>query len=190
GINPAQMTEVNHRGADQSGVRTRAGRHHGPGCLSTGNQRQRNRIGLPGTMLQIDVVNPDPPVTHDHLARRRHRVRALDQNELFGPAMTRDLDCEQTWPLPSGAATLEPLVTPTLTPLGRSHSYLESRMGTARSRTGCRIRLPYGIGPRDYYTAGQSTPHAACRGAGLAGTWPAGAYPGQARGIDMHLFEC
>src|SRR5262245_49199782 len=117
------MTEVNHRGADQSGVRTGAGRHHGPGCLSTGNQRQRNRIGLPGTMLQIDVVNPDPPVTHDHLARRRHRVRALDQSELFRPAMTRDLDCEQTWPLPSGAATLEPLVTLTLTPLGRSHSY-------------------------------------------------------------------
>jgi hypothetical protein len=47
-------------------------------------------------MLQIDVVNPDPPVTHDHLARGRHRVRALDQNELFGPAMTRDLDREQT----------------------------------------------------------------------------------------------
>jgi len=45
-------------------------------------------------MLQIDVVNPDSPVAHDHLARRRDRVRTLDQHELFGPAMTRDLDCE------------------------------------------------------------------------------------------------
>ena len=74
------MTEVNHRGADQSGVRTSADRHHGPGCLGAGNQWQRDRIGLPGTMLQIDVVNPDPLVAHDHLARRRHRVRTLDRH--------------------------------------------------------------------------------------------------------------
>ena len=81
-------------------------------------------------MLQIDIVNPDPPVTHDHLARRRHRVRALDQNELFGPAMTRDLDCEQNLAPAIRTATLEPLVTPTtLTLLGRCHTYLESRMG-------------------------------------------------------------
>jgi hypothetical protein len=45
-------------------------------------------------MPQIDVVNPDPPVAHDHLAGRGHRIRALDQHELFWPAMTRDLDCE------------------------------------------------------------------------------------------------
>jgi hypothetical protein len=45
-------------------------------------------------MLEIDVVNPDPPVAHDHLARLRHRVRTLDQHEYFGPAMTGDLDRE------------------------------------------------------------------------------------------------
>jgi hypothetical protein len=56
-------------------------------------------------MLQIDVVNPDPPVAHHHLARRSHRIRALDQLELFRPAVTRDLDYEHYWPLPSGAAT-------------------------------------------------------------------------------------
>jgi hypothetical protein len=50
-------------------------------------------------MLQIDVVNPDPPVTHDHLARRSHRIRALDQHELVGAAMTRDLDGEHPSPL-------------------------------------------------------------------------------------------
>jgi hypothetical protein len=49
-------------------------------------------------MLQIDVINPDPPVTHDHLAVRGHRIRALDQLELFGSAMTRDLDCEHPSP--------------------------------------------------------------------------------------------
>ena len=88
------MTEVNHRSAGQPGVRAGADRHHGPGCLSAGNQRQPDRIGLPGTMLQIDVVKPDPPVTHDNLARGSHRIRALDQQEFLGPAMTRDLDCE------------------------------------------------------------------------------------------------
>ena len=30
-----------------------------------------------------------------------------------------------------------------------------------------RIRLPYGNGPRDHYTAGRSMPHAACRAPGL-----------------------
>ena len=45
-------------------------------------------------MLQVEVVNPDPRVTHDHLARRSYRIRALDQPELLGAAMTRDLDCE------------------------------------------------------------------------------------------------
>ena len=34
------------------------------------------------------------PVPNDHLARRSHRIRALDQRELFGPAMTGDLNCE------------------------------------------------------------------------------------------------
>jgi hypothetical protein len=45
-------------------------------------------------MLKIDVVDPDPAVPHDHLARRSDRFRALHHYEFFGPAMTGDLDCE------------------------------------------------------------------------------------------------
>ena len=92
------MTEVNDRGADQPGVGTRANRDNDPGCLGAGNQRKPDRIRLSRTMLQIDVVNPDPPVAHDYLPGRGHRIRALDQHELFGPAMTRDLDCEHPSP--------------------------------------------------------------------------------------------
>jgi hypothetical protein len=45
-------------------------------------------------MLKIDVVDPDPAVAHEHLARRGRGLRALDHHEFFGPAMTGDLDCE------------------------------------------------------------------------------------------------
>jgi hypothetical protein len=45
-------------------------------------------------MLEVDVVDPDPAVAHDHLARRRRRLRTLDHHEFFGPAVTGDLDCE------------------------------------------------------------------------------------------------
>jgi hypothetical protein len=38
--------------------------------------------------------------------------------------------------------------------------------GRWTDRIGCRIGLPCGIGPRDHYTAGRSTPPAACRAPG------------------------
>jgi len=39
--------------------------------------------------------------------------------------------------------------------------------GTARSRTGCRIRLPCGIGPRDHYDGWAERAAKACRALGL-----------------------
>src|SRR5262249_43496507 len=87
------------------GVDTCADRCNRTGCLSAGNQRQLDRIRLPRAMLQIDVVNSDPPVAHHDLACRGYRIRALHRHELFGPAMARNLDCEHYWALPCGAAT-------------------------------------------------------------------------------------
>jgi hypothetical protein len=55
-------------------------------------------------MLQVDVVNSDPSVTHEDLAWRGHRIRALDQHELLGPAMTGDLDRQHYQLLSSGPA--------------------------------------------------------------------------------------
>jgi len=92
------MAEMNYRSADQPWVDTSADRHNGSGCLRARNQRQPDRIRLPGTMLQIDVVDPDPPVMHHHLARRGHRVRLFGRHELFGAAVTRDLHCEHCYP--------------------------------------------------------------------------------------------
>jgi hypothetical protein len=88
------MTKVHHRDASKPGVGTSADLRDGPGCLGAGNQRQPDRIRLPRAMLQIDEVNSDPPVTHEDLTCRSHRIRALDQHELFGAAVTGDLDCE------------------------------------------------------------------------------------------------
>jgi hypothetical protein len=47
-------------------------------------------------MLQVDVINPDPLITHDNVAGRGHWIRTLNQYELVGSAMTRDLNCEHS----------------------------------------------------------------------------------------------
>ena len=87
---------MNYCGASQPGIDTRADLHNGSGGFGTGNQRQPDRIRLPGTMLQVDVINPDPLITHDNVAGRGHWIRTLNQYELVGSAMTRDLNCEHS----------------------------------------------------------------------------------------------
>jgi hypothetical protein len=88
------VTEVHHGGTDKARVDAIANLCHGSGRLRAGDQRQLDRIRAPGTVLQVDVVDPDPAVADEGLAGPGHRIRELSEPEFLRPAITGDLHCE------------------------------------------------------------------------------------------------
>lgn len=73
---------MRHRRAHQASVSAGADRDDGTSCLGAGNQRQRHRVGAAFPMLQVDIVDPDSVVTHQHLPVGRDRVSPHHRDKL------------------------------------------------------------------------------------------------------------
>lgn len=86
------MAQVNHLAAQQVRRDPFAHGDDDAGCLRAGHERQLDRVGRSGAVVEVDEVETDEGIAHQRLPRPRAGHRPVDDVEHLGPAVPADLD--------------------------------------------------------------------------------------------------